>query len=59
MTESAHTLLPEDPEAFYKFNSERERNLAKVTQQEILEEKSTIKTRFHSQAWMGSQRVTS
>ena len=59
MTENTHSLLSKDPEAFDKFNSERERNLAKVTQQEILEEKSMTKTSLHSQAlgW-GVRRVT-
>ena len=59
MTENTHALLPKDPEASDKFSSERERNLAKVTQQEILEEKSMIKTSLHSQAlgW-GVRRVT-
>ena len=59
MTENTHTLLPKDPEAFDKFSSERERNLAKVTQQEILEEKSMTETSLPSQAlgW-GVRRVT-
>ena len=59
MTENTHSLLSKDPEAFDKLSSEKKRNLAKVTQQEILEEKSMTKTSLHSQAlgW-GVRRVT-